>query len=252
VAHDAYEFDDRRPVTRVVANAAAAVALLCLAFLAGHASSSHSTNAAATHPAPTPTRTETVTIGGNRPAPAVPASGLHPNNEHVLVGYAHTRGGAVAAAGNYTAALYVQPNRTKARELSVLRTICATPADATRLAGDFSSEDQALAKILDVADLQSAGVIAYGHPVGYRVESYRPDTAAVDVYVVGGQGVAGTPTDSVVSGETFYEVDEVQLTWRGDWRLSNWAHLAQNNGPELASVAAESYLPFPLGQPDAP
>ena len=41
----------------------------------------------------------------------------------------------------------------------------------------------------------------------------------------------------------------MQLVWqRGDWRMSNWSHLVENNGPELATVAAEGYLPFPIGE----
>ena len=29
--------------------------------------------------------------------------------------------------------------------------------------------------------------------------------------------------------------------------MTNWSHLVENNGPELATVAAEGYLPFPIG-----
>ena len=80
--------------------------------------------------------------------------------------------------------------------------------------------------------------------------------ATVDVYVAGGQGMADAPSDSSATGETFYEVDQVELTWsatvgstgRGDWVMKNWSHLVQNNGPQLATVAAQGYLPFPIGQ----
>jgi hypothetical protein len=245
-----YKYDAERPASRVVAIGAAVVAALCLAFLTGYAMSGRSGASDAT-PSMPPKReaAPSVITSPTTPDPVRDPGGLHLNARGVITGYAHTQGGAVAAAGNYTAALYVQRNRSHARELAVLNTICATKDDAVRLAGDFSSEDTALSKILDVSNLQSPGVVAYGHPVGYQVASYSANSATVDAYVVGGQGIAGAPGDSAVSGETFYEVDEVQLTWRdADWRLSNWSHLAQTNGPELASVAAESYLPFPLGQ----
>jgi len=252
-----YDYDGGRPGSRTLAVAAAAVAALCVVFLAGYASR----GGAAVHAAAPPGRPVTpvqmptsapATSTSSSPATARDPGGLHTNADGVIVGYARSQGGAVAAAGNYTAALYVQTNRTNARELSVLGGICASAGDAVRLAGDFSSEDAALAKLLDTASLQSPGVIAYGHPLGYRAQSYSPTAATVDVYVVGGQGMAGVPGDSGVAGETFYEVDEVDLSWRdGDWRLDNWSHLVQDNGPQLASVAADSYAPFPLGQASA-
>jgi hypothetical protein len=63
--------------------------------------------------------------------------------------------------------------------------------------------------------------------------------------------VADAPSDSAGAGETFYEVDQVELVWQsGDWRMRNWSHLVQNNGPQLATVAGEGYLPFPIGQTD--
>ena len=68
------------------------------------------------------------------------------------------------------------------------------------MAGDFSTEDAALAQLLGVATLQSDGVIAYGHPQGYRVESVTATTATIDVYVAGGQGVASAPSDSGAAG----------------------------------------------------
>ena len=183
------------------------------------------------------------------PPAAAPRGPLRRNSAGVIVGYSHDQAGAIAAAGNYTASLYVQTNRTHARELAVLSTIAASQADAERMAGDFATEDAALAQLLGVATLQSDGVIAYGHPQGYRVESVTAAAATIDVYVAGGQGVAGAPSDSAASGETFYEVDQVQLVWqRGDWRMSNWSHLVEDNGPELATVAAEGYLPFPIGE----
>ena len=256
-----YDYDDtggRRPGIRMLTIAAACVAALCIAFLSGflaHGGHSTAAHAAPTTPPPSTAPTTAPTSPG-RAATTQPAQPLSRNNAGVIVGYSHDQQGAVAAAGNYTAAVYVQTNRTHARELTVLSSIAATSSDANRMAGDFSSEDTALAKLLDVANLQSPGVIAYGHPQGYRVESVSAASATIDVYVAGGQGVASAPSDSGAAGETFYEVDQVQLTWqtvagKGDWRMSNWSHLVQDNGPELATIAAEGYLPFPIGQTDA-
>jgi hypothetical protein len=200
-----------------------------------------------------PATPPTTTAVSSAPTPTTPAlqavkrGQLHRNSVGVIVGYGRDPAGAVAAAGNYTASLYVQTNRTHDRELAVLSSIAASPADAPRMAGDFSTEDAALAKILGVTDLQSDGVIAYGHPQGYRVESATSAAATIDVYVAGGQGIADAPSDSGAAGETFYEVDQVQLVWlHGDWRMRNWSHLVQDNGPELATVAAQGYRPFPI------
>jgi hypothetical protein len=252
--YDDYDYDAHaRTSRRVLVGIAALVAGLCVAFLIGYASHGGPHNAADSRiapdrPAPAPTST-VATHAPPQPATPQSLSGgqLHRNSVGVIVGYRHDPAGAVAAAGNYTASLYVQTNRTHARELAVLSSIAATSADAARMAGDFSTEDAALAKILGVADLQSDGVIAYGHPQGYRVDSATSSAATIDVYVAGGQGMANAPSDSGAAGETFYEVDQVQLVWdRDDWRMTNWSHLVQDNGPELATVAAQGYLPFPI------
>ncbi len=247
-----------RAPRRTVVVIAAAVAALCLAFLIGYAS--HGGAGAAADPGKPPAQTRPaappITTGApsaqppsSTPPAAASRGPLRRNSAGVIVGYRHDQAGAIAASGNYTASLYVQTNRTHARELAVLSTIAASQADAERMAGDLATEDAALAQRLGVATLQSDGVIAYGHPQGYRVESVTAAAATIDVYVAGGQGVASAPSDSAASGETFYEVDQVQLVWQhGDWRMSNWSHLVENNGPELATVAAEGYLPFPIGE----
>ncbi|WAX58507.1 hypothetical protein M6B22_07015 [Jatrophihabitans cynanchi] len=254
-----YDYDDASGQLhgsrlRIIATAAGVLIVLCLTFLVGYAA--HGGAAAATKPGPTdaPT-TASPSTGAPASAPTIPPTvqrgPLHRNSAAVIAGYSHDQQGAVAAAGNYTTALYVQTNRTHAQELTVLSSIATSPADAARMAGDFSSEDAALAKLLDVANLQTPGVIAYGHPIGYRVESASSTAATIDVYVVGGQGVADAPSDSAGAGETFYEVDQVELVWQSaDWRMRNWSHLVQNNGPELATVAGQGYLPFPIGQTD--
>jgi hypothetical protein len=257
--YDNDDIGDGPNTIRMLALGAAATAALCVAFIVGYTvHDGHAANTKADNTAPgtsartaPPAGTSSATAGP--PATASPRGPLSRNSAGVIVGYSHDKQGAVAATGNYTAAMYVQSNRTHTRELTVLSGIAATPDDATRMAGDFSSEDTALAKLLDVASLQSPGVIAYGHPLGYRVESVSSSAATVDVYVAGGQGVAGSPGDSGSAGETFYEVDQVQLVWQsngghGDWRLSSWSHLVQDNGPQLATVAARGYLPFPIGQ----
>lgn len=252
-----YDYDDTagpNPL-RVLGLGAAAVVALCVAFVVGYTVHGGKAKAAPAsgHPAHT---TPAASAPAGHPATAAPVAQRGPltrNSAGVIGGYSHDQQGAVAAAGNYTAAVYVQTNRTRTRELTVLSSIAATPGDATRMAGDFSSEDTALAKLLNVASLQSPGVIAYGHPLGYRVESVTSSRATVDVYVAGGQGVAGSASDSGSAGETFYEVDQVELIWQstggtGDWRMTNWSHLVQDNGPQLATVAAQGYLPFPIGQ----
>lgn len=263
-----YDDDDHAsgagPTVRRLVIVAGAVATLCIAFLIGY--SAHGSDPGSATAPPKTTEPSAPSLAQASPSPDSPRAAIPPgpttlkrepltrNAAGVIIGYRHDRHGAIAAAGNYTAALYVQTNRTHARELAVLSSIAATTDDATRMADDLSSEDTALAKLLDVASLQSPGVIAYGHPVGYRVESITSITATIDVYVVGGQGVADAPSDAGASGETFYEVDQVQLTWQptdanaGDWRLRNWSHLVQGNSPRLETVAAEGYLPFPIGQ----
>jgi hypothetical protein len=256
-----YDHDTgRRSPRRTLIGLAAVLAALCAAFLLGYAS--HGGTRANADPGtkspspvtPTPPPpTADVPSGQTLPTSTAPAAGprepLRRNSAGVIAGYRHDQAGAVAAAGNYTASLYVQTNRTHARELAVLSTIAASQADAERMAGDFATEDAALAQLLGVATVQSDGVIAYGHPQGYRVESVTTTAATIDVYVAGGQGVAAAPSDSPASGETFYEVDQAQLVWqRGDWRMANWSHLVEDDGPELATIAAEGYRPFPIGE----
>lgn len=267
-AYDADDTTGARPGTRLLTIGAAGVVALCVAFLTGYlAHGGGQRDAAKTAPAATPANTPAPAStapspGGSATAqPVLARQPLSRNTAGVIVGYSRDQQGAVAAAGNYTAALYAQTNRTHTRELAVLTSIAATSGDASRMAGDFSSEDAALAKLLDVAILQSPGVIAYGHPLGYQVESVSAASATIDVYVAGGQGVANAPSDSSAAGKTFYEVDQVQLVWQnvagspsvgsGDWRMSNWSHLVQDNGPQLATIAAQGYLPFPIGQTGA-
>jgi hypothetical protein len=257
--YDDHDTGGRSP-RRTLVGLAAVVAALCAAFLIGYAShigTRANADPGTESPSPvTPTTPPAAADVPSVPTPSTstaPAAGprqsLRRNSAGVIVGYRHDQAGAVAAAGNYTAGLYLQNNRTHARELAMLSPIAASPADAERMAGDFATEDAALAQLLGVATLQTDGVIAYGHPQGYRVESVTTTAATIDVYVAGGQGVAAAPRDSAAVGETFYEVDQVQLVWqRGDWRIANWSHLVEDNGPELATIAAEGYRPFPIGE----
>ena len=258
-----YDFEESRSPRRIVTAVAGAVVAVCAAFLVGYAArggGGHQVAAGvapSTSPdSPTPSARTVVPppVKSDSP-PTVPAAAdsprglLHRNAQGVIVGYSHNQSGAVAAAGNYTASVYVHTTRTHSHELALLSSICANPADAARLAEDFTTEDAALSKILGVTSLQSAGVIAYGHPQGYLVQSVSATSAVVDVYVAGGQGVAGSSDDSDATPQTFYEVDEVQLVWRhGDWLLQDWSHLVENDGPEMGSIAAEGYRPFPIGQ----
>lgn len=245
---------NRRLVIAVIVAVVAIVGALLAGYLVHHGGGKHDpqrTDAARPPTTSVPTATLHTTESSSAlsvPADVAPRASFGRDAAGVIVGYSHSRAGAIAAAGNDTAILYVQNNRTHRRELGLLTSIAATRADVDRMAGDFSSEDAALAKILDVADLQQPGVIAYGHPLGYQVAGYSSSAATIDVYVAGGQGVAGAATDSPTAGETFYEVDRVQLRWDGDWKMANWSHLVQNNGPELATVAAQGYLPFPIGE----
>ena len=259
--HGYYDHDTgRRSPRRTLIGLAAVVAALCAAFLIGyarHGGTRPKVEPGTKSPPPATPATSPITADAPR-APTLspstaPAAGprepLRRNSAGVIVGYRHDQAGAVAAAGNYTASLYVQTNRTHTRELAVLSTIAASPADCERMAGDFATEDAALAQLLGVATVQSDGVIAYGHPQGYRVESVTAAAATIDVYVAGGQGVAAAPSDSAASGETFYEVDQVQLVWqRGDWHMANWSHLVEEDGPALATVAVEGYRSFPIGE----
>ena len=255
-----YDFDAGSRRRRPAVIATAAMVALCAAFLIGYAArgGSHASGARPSAPPSVPPRTATAPPSGTSPTqpPSSPAGTrttapgrLRTNDQGVVVGYNHDQAGAIAAAGNYTASLYVHTNRTHARELAVLTGIATSSADATRMAGDFSSEDTALAQLLGASDLQATGVIAYGHPQGYRVETVSTTEATIDVYVAGGQGLAGAPSDSDGAGQTFYEVDQVQLAWQdNDWHLKNWSHLSQDSGPEMATIAAAGYRPFPIGQ----
>lgn len=224
----------------------AAVALLGIVLLLFGWFDSGSDATPAGPPAPVAAEQPTATAAA-RPAPTgkpAVAGQLRVNEAGVLVGHRRDEAGAVAAAGNFLAALYTQSNRTEPRELQVLGSVAASPADAARMAGDLASEDRALARVLGVPDLQAPSVIAFGRPVGYRVDSYTDDAAVVDVHVAGGQGIAGAGGDSGAAGRTFFEVNRLQLRWAGgDWRLVNTSRLV-NGGPDLGSVAAQTFRPF--------
>lgn len=219
---------------------------LSLIFLAGYALHGHTDTSTA---APRPSRTPTTVPAFSTPsASATPPPHVgtgrapHLTTAGTILGYSHDQAGAIAAAGNDVTALYVHTNRTPGRERAVLASMAATPADATRMAADFASEDAALARMLAIPNLQATGTIAFGHPTGYRISDYTPDQATIDVHVIGGQGTADA------AAESFAEVDRLQLTWsRGDWRLSNWSRLV-DGGPALGSIAAQNYAPFPIGE----
>lgn len=239
--HDAPAGGGRKGVLALVA-----AAVLVGTFLIGRGLG------AATHDTAAPeVPTPAVTVTAPPPAsPSIPLTGggpgPHRHDAGVLVGYPDTRAGAVAAAGNYLSVLYVHTNRTLVREQQVLRAISASGEDAVRMAGDLSSEDAALSRLLAVTDLQSAGVIAHGRVTGYRVESYTAGAATVDVHVAGGQGLAAAAAGSPAAGRTFYEVDRLQLVRRGgDWKLQNVSRLV-SGGPDLGSIAAQGYTPFPV------
>jgi hypothetical protein len=133
-----------RSPRRTVVGLAAVLAALCAAFLIGHAS--HAGTRANADPGTKsplagdarhatnndwcPQRADALDEHGACRGAARAAA---PQQRPVIVGYRHDQAGGHAAAGNYTASLYVQTNRTHARELAVLSTIAASPADAERM-----------------------------------------------------------------------------------------------------------------------
>lgn len=174
-------------------------------------------------------------------ASAAPAGALAVVPPGVVVGYPQTAAGAIAAAGNYEAAI-LAPGRVTPDALDeTLAVIAASPDAALKVRTPLIGEWAQLAGALSVTSLSDPSVIAYGRPLGYRVVESSDTTATVLVYVTGGQGkVTG---DSLLNG-AFYQVDQLKLVWDGDWKLADLTR-AVSSGPKPDSTDAEAYTPFP-------
>jgi hypothetical protein len=167
--------------------------------------------------AATPQRTAVASQAGGA---AVGRVGPRRVEHGVGVGWAPSRGGAVAAAANYTKVLSSALILDTARRRLAIDTLAA-PEAAPRLQKTFDQAVASLRRGLGVtgpAD-QAGGVLLRAVPVGWRVEQYGGGAAKVAIWVTSVAGSLGGPQGSVPVREG-WGTTTVTLRWvGGDWNL---------------------------------
>jgi hypothetical protein len=138
----------------------------------------------------------------------------------VPLGYARTRAGAVAAAGNYAATLggplFLEPARYRAA-LGLIAAPELRPRLRVGAAGSASYLDAETGLLSRRRRGEPA--IARTVPIGYAVDEYRDRrVAAVRVWFTSVMGRAARP--GVVQS---WGTITLRLRWMGDWRLAGWS-----------------------------
>ena len=171
-------------------------------------------------------------------SPRLPAqlAGATRMNGDVPVGYAQTRGGAVAAATNFSAVLagplVLEPDRYRAAER-----VIATPSAQARVAAEG---EQAITAVdggtQAIAEARRGVRVAVRYtPIAYRVTAYDIGRATVSIWglwMVGEQGwLAPTQT---------WSTRTVVLEWTGgDWKLAR-SSTSPGPAPQLGQEAART------------
>jgi hypothetical protein len=158
----------------------------------------------------------------NPSLPAQLAGATHMNGD-VPVGYARTRGGAVAAATNYSAVLagplVLDPARYRAAE-----GVIASPSAEAQVRAEG---ELAIAAVDDstraVTEAQrGVRVLVRYTPIAYRITAYDASRATVSIWglwLVGEQGLL-TPTET-------WSTRTIGLEWTGgDWKLADSSTIA--------------------------
>lgn len=175
----------------------------------------------------------------------------------VPVGYQNSEGGAVAAATSYLVAQSDPQMYIADRRHAVVRAIAA-PGSADDL---IAQVDPGIRLAAQGFGVDSTGKAADGllvsrvMPIGWRVDSYRPDAARVEVWYGTLAGVAGLHSQAPVT--TQFATDSVDLTWAGgDWK---WLGLVHSDGPapvggvqppasaDQIALAATAFQPYAYG-----
>lgn len=208
--------------TGAVLAAAALIALVAVFFI-GRATAGGGQATSPTAPGVT---------GAAEPGPTRTANG-------VPVGYAHTREGAVAAAVNYDLVLGSPLFLNDARRNAAMR-ILGTPSYVRGAIPALAAAVRALRQGPLGQGLRRGSPTLYqGAPLGYRVVSFSPDRAVVEVW---GLSLLGNTT--TIQPQISFHTGTATLLWqRGDWKLDT---NASQPGPTLA--AAPNTQPSPAEQ----
>jgi hypothetical protein len=134
----------------------------------------------------------------------------------VPVGWPHSRPGAVAAAAGYAGVLstlwFLTDPARRARALGRM----AAPEAAAGLRASQDALAGALGRGPFGAGLARPGVASLLRTslLGYRVEAYQPDTAAVAVWALVVYG-----NDGGLAPQALWATSTLRLRWAGDWKL---------------------------------
>lgn len=182
---------------RPAALAALALILLAIAFLIGRASARGGSTSSGPNAGP----------GGAMPGPARVVNG-------VPVGYAHSPQGAVAAATNYGVALAGPLFLDDARREAAIRQIGTSSYVKRTLPAAAAAARQLKATPVGQGLRQGAGTLYQGAPLAYRVVSYTPDVARVEIW-----SLALLGNDAGVDPQATFGTTTTTLRWEGDWKF---------------------------------
>lgn len=164
------------------------------------------------------------------PSKAAPSPGPTSEMAGVGVGFSRTRGGAALAAGSYQQAFadkaILRPGELRRRIAAV-----ATPRFAALMLEANAPGTERLARGAFGEGIR-AGVksVFLGVPVSYRLLSYAPKRAVVQIW---GFTVVGNV--SSVEPEAFFGLARTVLVWRqGDWKIAG-TRASFGPTPHLAS-----------------
>jgi hypothetical protein len=154
----------------------------------------------------------------NTSASSVPGTGPRGTFEGIPVGYAHTAQGAAQAVGNYLAALGGRLALDSTAAAAALDHV-ADPADRSALERGQAASlqvDEGLWGV-ETAFRQGKQVVLTQTPIAYRVATYSPQKASVQLWLVTTVGVEDRQRLAAFFGNA-----SATVTWLdGDWRLQS-------------------------------
>jgi hypothetical protein len=146
----------------------------------------------------------------------VPGAGPRATAQGIPVGYAHTPEGAAEAVGNYLAALGGRLALDPAAARAALDQV-ADPPERSALESGQETSVQLDESLWGVASAVREGksVVLTQTPIAYRVVSYEPQEATVELWLVTTVGVENRQRLAAFFGNATASVGWVE----GDWRL---------------------------------
>lgn len=206
----------------IAALAALGLILLVVAFLVGRMTAGTGSNQAPS--ARSPDGTQAARLGPTRTANGVP------------VGYAHTRAGVVAAAANYGVALAGPLFLDDVKRGAAIRQIGTRDYVQRTLPAAAAAARQLRASEVGQAMRSGAATLYEGAPLAYRVVSYSPEQARVEIW-----SLALLGNDATVQPQVSYGTTTTTLRWQdGDWKFDTATTKA---GPTPALSRGQSPTP---------